>query len=570
MWAVPTEPTSWSLTTGTIGLAVVAAVVLTWPVCAVFLVRYRRTVRLGMMRRSTPSPTPTAPPIHPGAPATPAATWFAPWAGREIAVVEAPAGRETDLLAQARRGSARARWTFGIAGVAYAVAMSAVVHGVSDLELKPFRFAALVALYGWPLLPTLLALSTWTRRTMVVAWLVAIAAVLTLVALVGGVGFGQAALLLLITVLGPALFVLMTSARAIRGAAWLVAPALVFIGFAVQMLVPVVDYFRLGGTLDGWSVRRIAIAAGFVVLVGAYGVLMTRIYRAKWISDETLLIIQWWTAAAISQVLDQATQGRSSAVLALIPLGVLFLVLVATLLLVRPRTGRPVRLLLLRTFGARGRSTRLLRRLTNQWRWVGSVELIAAPDVASEVLEPDEFLDFLRGSTQHQFVADPNLVETRLSQIDLVPDRDGRYRVNELLCQDDTWRPTVEGLIGGVAAIVLDLRGFTAAKTGVAEELQRLSALVPLRRVVGLLDATTDRAALHDALSRAAALAPPGSPLDHDPRADAARRLRSGSAARPAAPAERTGGRIRRVVAQNPSAADVRPAAVSAEGWRRR
>jgi hypothetical protein len=53
----------------------------------------------------------------------------------------------------------------------------------------------------------------------------------------------------------------------------------------------------------------------------------------------------------------------------------------------------------------------------------------------------------------------------RLASLDLEPDADGRYRINEMMCTDDTWRPTVEGLIGSVDVIMIDLRGFTARTT---------------------------------------------------------------------------------------------------------
>ena len=47
--------------------------------------------------------------------------------------------------------------------------------------------------------------------------------------------------------------------------------------------------------------------------------------------------------------------------------------------------------------------------------------------------------------------------------------------------------------------------------------MQRLVALLPLSRVVALIDQTTDRDAVQAALARAAALAPPSSPLRTDP-----------------------------------------------------
>ena len=64
-----------------------------------------------------------------------------------------------------------------------------------------------------------------------------------------------------------------------------------------------------------------------------------------------------------------------------------------------------------------------------------------------------------------------------------------------------------------VDVILLDLRGFGPPNAGVTQELERLVALVSLRRVVAIMDDTTDMGALRGALKRASAAAPASSPL---------------------------------------------------------
>jgi hypothetical protein len=182
----------------------------------------------------------------------------------------------------------------------------------------------------------------------------------------------------------------------------------------------------------------------------------------------------------------------------------------------------PARLLLLRTFGDRQRSSRLLRDLTVYWRWVGSVELITGTDLATELLEPHEFLDYLRGRLERHFVRDAADLDRRLGELDLRPDLDGRYRVNEMCCHADTWRPAVQALVSDVDAVLIDLRGLTASRTGVIHEIECLTALLPVERVVAITDATTDTAVLRWALDRATALAPAGAPI-HDDAAPALR-----------------------------------------------
>jgi hypothetical protein len=158
----------------------------------------------------------------------------------------------------------------------------------------------------------------------------------------------------------------------------------------------------------------------------------------------------------------------------------------------RPVGAAPVRLLLLRVFGAQRRSERLLGRLGASWRHLGPVQMIAGSDLAAAALEPHEFLDSLRGRLSRQFVADAEDLRRRLAQLDLDRDPDGRFRVNELFCHDDTWRPTLQALLRRSDCILLDLRGFTVARQGAAYEITQLVDIVPLRRVLVITDDTTD------------------------------------------------------------------------------
>jgi len=93
----------------------------------------------------------------------------------------------------------------------------------------------------------------------------------------------------------------------------------------------------------------------------------------------------------------------------------------------------------------------------------------------------------------------------RLATIDVEPDRDGRFRVDEFCCHDDTWQATVVALIARADAVVMDLRGFNAARRGAEFELEQLAARVAPERVVLVVDASTDRALVATAAGEAAA-----------------------------------------------------------------
>src|SRR5262249_20665780 len=115
------------------------------------------------------------------------------------------------------------------------------------------------------------------------------------------------------------------------------------------------------------------------------------------------------------------------------------------------------RLLLLRVFGYQARTEALFDRVAQRWRFQGPVQLIAGVDLAGRAADPDDILTFIKGELADEYVASPGQVPDRLRQIDLKPDPDGRFRVNELHCHDDTWQPTLMALLGVSDGVLLDL-----------------------------------------------------------------------------------------------------------------
>ncbi|HVK05978.1 MAG TPA: hypothetical protein VM490_21085 [Armatimonadaceae bacterium] len=152
----------------------------------------------------------------------------------------------------------------------------------------------------------------------------------------------------------------------------------------------------------------------------------------------------------------------------------------------------PRRMLLLRVFGSPKRSERLFDIVAHRWRHVGSIQLIAGTDLASATVEPHEFLDFLGGRLARHFVGGPEDLARKWESRDLAPDPDGRYRVNEFFCHDDTWQSVLARLLSDSDVVLMDLRGFTPARQGCVFELHRLVDSLPLGRIVLLVDDTTD------------------------------------------------------------------------------
>lgn len=126
--------------------------------------------------------------------------------------------------------------------------------------------------------------------------------------------------------------------------------------------------------------------------------------------------------------------------------------------------------------------------------------MIAGPDLVTSTIEAHEFLDFVRGRLDRQFVTGAADLEARMAAIETTRDPDGRYRVNEFFCHADTWQMTMERLASTTDVVLMDVRGFSRTNQGVIFELGRLLDGVPLSRVVLLVDQTTDRAFLETTL----------------------------------------------------------------------
>jgi hypothetical protein len=149
-------------------------------------------------------------------------------------------------------------------------------------------------------------------------------------------------------------------------------------------------------------------------------------------------------------------------------------------------------LLLLRVFGFSRRTQRLLEDLGRRWRYLGPIRLIGGPDVAFATIEPYEFFEFLNGRLTRAFVKGQNDLDERMRKSAAVPDPDGLFRVDDFFCHDDTWGTTAVHLARKADAVLMDLRGFTPKNRGCIFEIEQLIAFIPLRRVVLLVDDSTD------------------------------------------------------------------------------
>jgi hypothetical protein len=257
----------------------------------------------------------------------------------------------------------------------------------------------------------------------------------------------------------------------------------------------------LGGDALFWGVGALGLAAGAWPAWRSVVFLRDR-YAAKRSSDLSLTVGTIWLfqSVILSFSLLRAA-GAFGLMAAALPFLGWYLVLHVALRPVSAAAAKrpPTRLLLLRVFGFGRRSRRFLDLVGARWRLIGSIDLIAAPDLASRTVEPATFFEFVRGRLDRLFIRTPQDLAGRLDALDHRPDPDGRFRINQLFCADAMWRDAVTRLMTEASLVVMDLRGFGPQRRGCAFELQTLLDTVPLDRLVVLFDRTTDRRAL-DAL----------------------------------------------------------------------
>jgi hypothetical protein len=247
------------------------------------------------------------------------------------------------------------------------------------------------------------------------------------------------------------------------------------------------------------------ILAGFSMFAAMAAVALRAIsslYRRKLISDLTLTLDGIWLVFSVSHaVFNTFSAGALGFALGFVPfLGYrLTMSLLARLAPPKPLERVP-RLLFLRVFALGKRSATLWDMLARTFRHAGSVRMIAGPDLAASALEPHQFLDFLTRRLRRHFISSHAMLDASIRAIDDTPDLDGRFRVNEFFCNDDTWRPTFRALLSNSDAVLMDLRSYSPTNAGAQYELEQLVLHADLGRVVLLIDTTTDEALLRQTL----------------------------------------------------------------------
>jgi hypothetical protein len=315
---------------------------------------------------------------------------------------------------------------------------------------------------------------------------------------------------------GPASLLLLTFLlRPIRAVGPLVLVFLLMAAIGSQSVLSVasanssvlkaIAEFGFGLGLGGTQVFYGTILLGIIAFAAAGWPLLRwigRRYERKRFSDQSITIDSVFLLFGVVQSIGLAFEGALWILTGLVAFAAFKTVALLLFRAVRERQETPRTLLLLRVFRLGKRSEQLFDKLRKHWQRVGSITMIAGPDLATTTVEPHEFLEFLSGRLGRQFVSGAQDLDRRIATMDGAADPDGRYRINEFFCRTDTWQMTMQRLAAGSDAVLMDLRSFSPSNQGCLFELGRLLDGVDLARVVLLVDDTTDRAFLDSTLQR--------------------------------------------------------------------
>lgn len=220
-------------------------------------------------------------------------------------------------------------------------------------------------------------------------------------------------------------------------------------------------------------------------------------YRQHHVSDQMLEIEIWWILFAVFlMILYGGITSEGWAIFCgLVSLITYYVAIHSGFRWLQKRSPEevPVNLLLLRVFGFDKRTQWLLDSLGGKWRFNGPIMLVAGPDVAHSQMEPHEFFDYTTGHLSRQFIRSKAELPQRIRESENGSDPDGRFRIHEFFCHEDTWRFTVTALLGKTDTVLMDLRGFSSANKGCEFEINQLLYAIPLERIMLLVDESTEK-----------------------------------------------------------------------------
>jgi hypothetical protein len=507
--------------TGQLPFILVIAAILALIASFLLLKLYRRSVIKSMRRRGTSELLETKGFLPPEPEHQPN---DAPLSFIFVDRVQARARNDGDKLFRSAR---RRRWLTAcvqtIAGVCFAATMTAAFLSAGKMDFSPFRFAFLTWINFWPAIIAIDLIVSRSRRS---RWFglvgyFAMGAVIATVVLAKNPSLPVGQLLYLWLDLNaiPTILLLIFLNRRIRAVGPLVLVFMIIgvtgatlttslVGNNPNLLKAVGEIsFAIGlgatGTVIGLHLVGFAVFAivGWLILD-----VLRQLYESKHISEQSINVDAMWLLFGIVNSIGLVFQGYrwfASGFVAFAIYKLVGAVLFHLFGVPRRANKKGHRLLLLRVFALGKRSEQVYDTVGKSWRAIGSIQMIAGPDLATTTIEPHEFLDFVSGKLDRRFIDTGRTLDLRIDQMDLAPDREGQFRVTEFFCHDDTWKMTLARLADDSDAVLMDLRGFCQANAGCVFEIHEIFNVVPLARAVFAIDDSTDQTFMRQTMAQA-------------------------------------------------------------------
>lgn len=430
---------------------------------------------------------------------------------------------DNSLYKLAHQALRRNALIYSAAGIILTLILTVAVLWSSGMEFLPVRFIMLFWVYGWPVVLALLFIAAYSKRDVLLlcgsyfavlvllsAWALSRSTDLTI---------GQILILWIITNGPPTLLMYAFLARPIRAVGPLVlvlmltaiTGAVLALALAGnnEALLRFIAELAFGIGLGASGTLIIILLFGFVL----FGVLgwfvlgfIRRGYINKHLNDQSIMLDAMWLLFAIFASIGLAFEGNWWALSGIVAFVAYKIVVKAGFGFVTQTTqpsATNIQLLLLRVFSLGKRSEKLFDPVTKLWRYIGNVNLIAGPDLATTTVEPHEFLSFVSGSISSLFISGVDEMQKRMTDLDSAADFDGRYRIHDFFCYADTWQSALTTLVKSNNVVMMDLRGFSPQNAGCVHELSELINVVPLQHVVLVIDNTTDFEFLEKTLKQA-------------------------------------------------------------------
>jgi hypothetical protein len=511
------------------GVSTLDAAFLSW----VALLWYRRSVRRLMRERAPEAVTPTE---ESRQAAVPTAHTSSDDQVEELSLTEEPP--ESTKVRRSvipRAGQGRVILAYAVGAAAYAAVITTLKFMAEPSPLPAVAWLVEWWTNTWPIVPTLVALLVLDRPAIVrlaLQYVMGGAIAIALFTVVGQllrgtlntapltnvfwamVGLGWTASI-------PLALVALTGWRRVRAVTPLVLAATLLFGFSL-----ILSRELLIRALNIVAIRSFVLSSVTLSSSGQYVLFMLVSLPVGWIawrlltgladafarkrfSDVQLVIDCWWAivAAEATATSLSSTHGFAGIAGGMAAFVAYRVSVFAVLRGFGAAEIAPKRLLLLRVFGYQARTESLFDRVAQAWRFHGPVQLIAGVDLAMRTADPGDLLALLNGRLAELYVRTPEDVSNRLARLDLRADPDGRFRINEVYCYDNTWRPTLEALLDASDIVLMDLRSFSASNAGCVFELQQLVSRLASDAIVFVCDKTTDLSLLRSILRDAWATA---------------------------------------------------------------